>query len=181
MMKRLLASILLCVSIVISHGITKSTEHLVYLPEAANMDKTRTAGNTKCRSQSECGYHDGVNYSWCYTDYSDNWDYCCTGECTTEGATFLWCQSGLQAQYCGNTNTKDVNGRKCLGTHTCGTHMEDIYSPFADYYWCYVDMNANWGYCCSPFSNCGKHGESYNWCNTSRSSDSNSWDYCNIN
>ncbi|XP_069385844.1 uncharacterized protein [Paralichthys olivaceus] len=42
-----------------------------------------TYKNEPCRQNHECGRH-GEDYSWCYTTYNNNWDYCGTigpGEC----------------------------------------------------------------------------------------------------
>ncbi|KAK3598708.1 hypothetical protein CHS0354_003268 [Potamilus streckersoni] len=38
-----------------------------------------TAGNTKCRYNNKCGYHQSSKYRWCYMD--NGWDYCCSGNC----------------------------------------------------------------------------------------------------
>ncbi|KAL3878135.1 hypothetical protein ACJMK2_030506 [Sinanodonta woodiana] len=159
----------------------------MHIRQAANINNTKTAGNTKCRSGNSCDYREGTTYSWCYTDYSNYWDYCCTGPCTTDTRTFLWCPSGDKRQFCGSDATRDVSGRKCLDTHTCGIHLDYNVLGLVSALWCLVDLVGNWGYCCAPFSLCGKYGESYNWCTTSpftkvsyAGMDLN-WQYCTIN
>ena len=53
-----------------------------------------TAGNSICRPNHPCGYH-GEKYSWCYVDFNDNWEYCCTGNCGHNGDyKYNWCNSG---------------------------------------------------------------------------------------
>ncbi|KAL3836091.1 hypothetical protein ACJMK2_021544 [Sinanodonta woodiana] len=122
-----------------------------------------TAGNTKCRGNDVCRNQQNKNYHWCYTDYSDNWDYCCTSQCVYAGATYLWCQSGAWWQYCGHNGTTDIQGRPCIKTAPCGVHKNDLISS-NKYYWCYVDLNGNWDFCCAPHSKCKDISDSYGWC-----------------
>ncbi|KAL3878127.1 hypothetical protein ACJMK2_030549 [Sinanodonta woodiana] len=165
-MKSTLATVFLFVSTVMIQYSISTTEQDIYLRQAGNMDNTWTAGNTKCRPSTRCDFHGGTSYSWCYTDYSNNWDYCCTGPCNSNGKPYLWCQSGDTFQYCGDGGSRDISGRKCLNTHRCGVHMDTSTARLnvPDRYWCLVDINGNWGFCCAPFSPCGKHGKTYNWC-----------------
>ena len=126
--------------------------------------KYTTAGNTVCREDSPCGNR-GYSYSWCYTDYSNNWEYCCVGPCDYQGATFKWCNIGNTWEYCGSypsgDESKDVKQRPCLSNYPCGKH-----GAYPRTYWCYVDANKNWDWCCSPESSCDYHGEIYKWCYT---------------
>ncbi|KAL3835850.1 hypothetical protein ACJMK2_021311 [Sinanodonta woodiana] len=122
-----------------------------------------TAGRTMCRTNSVCGYEQGTSYKWCYTDFSNTWDYCCTGECNYYGAKYLYCSVGSTWQYCGNCLKKDIKGRPCLLTFPCGVHKKELIEGNR-YYWCYVDLDLNWDYCCAPHSKCGYHSTSFNWC-----------------
>ncbi|XP_045157066.2 uncharacterized protein LOC123523457 [Mercenaria mercenaria] len=121
-----------------------------------------TAGITRCRSGNRCGYH-GYSYSWCYVDFSNSWDYCCTGSCGFGSNTnYMWCSSGSTWQYCGKAGRRDVEGRLCLKGFPCGMHQE---IGKANYYWCYTDSSRNWGKCCQPWdqckSKCGKYSACY--------------------
>ncbi|KAL3836092.1 hypothetical protein ACJMK2_021545 [Sinanodonta woodiana] len=136
-----------------------------------------TAGNTKCRGNEDCGYHKGTKYSWCYTDYSDNWDYCCTTRCGYDGEEYLWCQSGDQWQYCGNNRTTDVQGRSCLKTYPCGVHKNELRS-IDRYYWCYVDLNGTFDVCCAPHSPCLKRVSRTPWCYVGVSKLNKAWVRC---
>ncbi|KAK3591233.1 hypothetical protein CHS0354_003867 [Potamilus streckersoni] len=140
--------------------------------------KNITAGNTVCRTNEICRFHQQADYMWCHTDYSNNWDYCCTGDCGYNDArNYLWCPSGSRWQYCGNDRTRDVYGRFCLETFKCGVHKEDLRD--GDYYfWCYVDLNKNWGLCCAPHSPCKKRFSSSPWCYISASKLGRSWQRC---
>jgi len=129
-----------------------------------------TAGNTLCRSDNRCGYHD-QQYSWCYVDFSNNWDYCCTETCDFHGQNYLWCKSGSGSkwQYCGKGGDMDIKHHRCVANYPCGVHQE---IGKKSYYWCYKDLNKNWDYCCQPWHSCGKHGRAYNWCYTGYTRDS---------
>ncbi|KAL3836069.1 hypothetical protein ACJMK2_021522 [Sinanodonta woodiana] len=122
-----------------------------------------TAGRTFCRSNAKCGRGLRSSFRWCHTDFNDRWDYCCDGECNYHGKTFLWCSAGKTWQYCGNCLTKDVQGRSCLSTFPCGVHKNEL-NQGDRYYWCYVDLDGNWEYCCAPHSKCSMQSKSYNWC-----------------
>ncbi|KAL3836084.1 hypothetical protein ACJMK2_021537 [Sinanodonta woodiana] len=135
-----------------------------------------TAGRTKCRGGALCARRQNPDYSWCYTDYSGGWDYCCTAECTYVGDT-LKCASGSRSQYCGNTRTLDIEGRPCLPTFPCGVHYNEL-KERDFYYWCYVDLNANWGFCCAPHSKCEKGTYSSAWCYIGADRSNKGWDYC---
>ena len=137
-----------------------------------------TAGNSLCRVDSPCGNH-GYSYSWCYTDYSNNWEYCCVGPCYHHGGTigYKWCNVGSTWEYCGSyfsgdhDEVRDVKQRPCLPNYPCGKH-----GASSRRYWCYVDANKNWDYCCSPESACDYHGGTYKWCYTA--DNGYHWDYC---
>lgn len=134
-----------------------------------------TAGNSLCRYGDKCGYH-GYKYSWCYTSFSNHWDYCCTGPCGRAGGTdYWWCRSGSKWQYCGDSGrVVGTEGKSCLPSHPCGVHNED---GKAKYYWCLKDNNRNYQYCCQPEDSCSTKGYSYNWCYTGWKKDT-SWQYC---
>ncbi|KAK3611127.1 hypothetical protein CHS0354_014874 [Potamilus streckersoni] len=166
---RLLVSILLIVMHAVhAEGDINIANHSLYknfVEREISISTRYTAGGTMCRQDSNCGFHVGTSYSWCYVDYSDDWDYCCTAQC-------IWrigkggkpkCVSGNTFQYCSapDDDAKDVDLRPCLPTHPCGIHNE---GGTSEYYWCYVDLNRNWGFCCSPFVPCAKYGRSYYWC-----------------
>ncbi|KAK3600450.1 hypothetical protein CHS0354_037856 [Potamilus streckersoni] len=155
------------------------TQHDQHLDLIQRSDDEFTAGNTKCRIDNKCGYHQGTEYSWCYTDYSDKYGYCCIDRCRKEDKPYFWCSAGKSWkhwQYCGGYEVTDVTGRPCLETHKCGAHYEDGENGF---HWCFVDLNRNWGYCCSPNHFCDRHGGEYPWCYiTIRDYDMN-WRYCN--
>ncbi|KAK3609881.1 hypothetical protein CHS0354_015073 [Potamilus streckersoni] len=136
-----------------------------------------TAGRTMCRSNDVCGFGEGTTYSWCFVDYFHDWDYCCTGPCDYAGWSYLWCQSGSSWQYCGNCLTKDVQGRPCLDTFPCGLHLEDI-DEIGRFYWCYVDLEQNWDYCCAPHSKCKKYDDKTGWCYVGGDKQNDMWTYC---
>ncbi|KAK3592315.1 hypothetical protein CHS0354_000870 [Potamilus streckersoni] len=136
-----------------------------------------TAGNTMCRPNNVCGFQQKTNYKWCYTDYSDNWDYCCIGACDFQGTTYMWCQTGKRWTYCGEYLKHDIQGRPCLFTFPCGLHQE-VTGKTQRFYWCYVDVAHNWDYCCAPWSECKKHGFTYNWCYVVNSLFSDVWKKC---
>lgn len=136
--------------------------------------KYRTAGNTMCREDSPCGNR-GYSYSWCYTDYSNHWEYCCVGPCDYQDLSHKWCNVGSTWEYCGGypsgDESKDVKQRPCVQNYPCGKH-----GVYPRNYWCYVDADKNWDYCCSPESKCDFHGESYKWCYTADGE--YFWAYC---
>ncbi|KAL3835860.1 hypothetical protein ACJMK2_021321 [Sinanodonta woodiana] len=137
-----------------------------------------TAGRTLCWANTQCDNHLEQPYKWCYTDYSNRWDYCCNGDCNFHGKTYLWCYAGLKHwQYCGNCLTYDVQGRKCLINMPCGVHKNELKAGDS-FYWCYVDLNLNWDYCCAPHSRCGQGAESYDWCYVGTDITSDAWRYC---
>ncbi|KAL3847338.1 hypothetical protein ACJMK2_018253 [Sinanodonta woodiana] len=143
--------------------------------ETLKVDDRYTAGRTSCRADNKCDFHGGVSYKYCYVDYSDNWDYCCTGPCDYhQGTTYLWCESGSKSQYCGNAGNINIDGRTCYYSHPCGMHQEKGKEPF---YWCYVDHKLNWNRCCRPGSKCDYHGAAYKWCYTGYQKDT-SWYEC---
>ncbi|KAL3847331.1 hypothetical protein ACJMK2_018246 [Sinanodonta woodiana] len=123
----------------------------------------KTAGNSFCRSDHTCGYHEGQAYSFCYVDYSDNWDYCCTGKCDYHEYSYLWCASGNKWQYCGDAGLISIDGTPCHYLHPCGMHQEKGKDST---YWCYVDHRLNWRRCCAPSSKCDYYGYNYKWCYT---------------
>ncbi|KAK3591192.1 hypothetical protein CHS0354_003818 [Potamilus streckersoni] len=132
-----------------------------------------TAGNTLCRVPHICNFHQSSSYKWCYTDYSDSWDYCCAGSCGFDRATYMWCQTGTEWTYCGGNKKHDIQGRPCLESFPCGLHPE-ITGKSEKYYWCYVDLFHNWDYCCAPWNICDKRGSTYHSCYVYNSADASS-------
>ncbi|KAL3847341.1 hypothetical protein ACJMK2_018256 [Sinanodonta woodiana] len=153
---------------------TESNPPLPYKQSAEKEKDRYTAGNTLCRADQKCDFHQGVTYKYCYVDYSNNWDYCCTGDCDYHGYTYMWCDSGDQWQYCGDPGETNIDGRPCHYAYPCGMHQE---KSRASSYWCYVDHKLNWNRCCSPSSKCDYHGYSYKWCYTGYKKETN-WQYC---
>ncbi|KAL3836079.1 hypothetical protein ACJMK2_021532 [Sinanodonta woodiana] len=150
---------------------------LLLVPVATQVFKEDvTAGNSKCRFDNKCGFHQDTTYSWCFVDYSGYWGSCCTDSCRITGRDFLWCPTGgTTYQHCGGHSTKDVLGRQCLENHPCGTHFEEGGNGV---HWCFVDLNQNWGYCCAPRDKCDYNGERYKWCHVSGDVTSTRWQYC---
>ncbi|KAL3836094.1 hypothetical protein ACJMK2_021547 [Sinanodonta woodiana] len=156
---------------------TNTTENNVHLTETKVSQFT--AGRTKCRGSENCGYHLQKDYSWCYTDYSDNWDFCCTGLCVYYDDS-LACPSGSMRQFCGSNRISDIQGRRCLDNYPCGVHKNDI-NVVDRYYWCYVDLDGNWDYCCAPHSVCKIHDRSViPWCFVSASTLDKFWMKCKL-
>lgn len=65
-----------------------------------------TVKGGRCRQDHECALH-GESYYWCYTDFHDNWDYCCQPwhRCDYyDHETYRWCYAGSSLhstwQYC---------------------------------------------------------------------------------
>uniref|UniRef100_A0A8C8S4J8 Endonuclease domain-containing 1 protein-like n=1 Tax=Pelusios castaneus TaxID=367368 RepID=A0A8C8S4J8_9SAUR len=119
-----------------------------------------------------CGYHGGKAYSWCYTSYKKDWDYCCTDKCTVNrGSNRYQCSRGdgestkCSPQY----STVTVSGKACRADHPCGLYEES-------YFWCYTDYRKSWEHCCSPRHYCGKHNYDYQWCYTEDPQES--WKRC---
>ncbi|XP_037769100.1 uncharacterized protein LOC102942341 isoform X1 [Chelonia mydas] len=117
-----------------------------------------TAKGWSCVGQT-CGEH-GYKYSWCYTSYENDWDYCCTEKCTVDpGSKRYECPRGdgstteCSPQY----STVTVSGKACRADHPCGLYEKS-------YFWCYTDYRDNWDYCCSPQHYCGYHSSNYQWC-----------------
>ncbi|XP_044834491.1 uncharacterized protein LOC123343431 [Mauremys mutica] len=53
---------------------------------------TMTVSGKVCRADHPCGLYE-EKYFWCYIDYKDNWDYCCSPQhnCGTHGYGYQWC------------------------------------------------------------------------------------------
>ncbi|KAL3836085.1 hypothetical protein ACJMK2_021538 [Sinanodonta woodiana] len=173
-------SIMLSVLLIAIHCVqgedhSNATDHI--LPLSLSKSKDFTAGNSECRWNEKCGYHGDVRYSWCYTDYSDSWDYCCTSQCDFDEQNYKTCISGNTRQYCGQSGEIDIQGRPCLENHPCGVHTNDLRGS-ARYYWCYVDLNENWDFCCAPHSPCEKRSSSYTWCQIDVSKAITFWKPC---
>ena len=148
-------------------------------------DRYLTAGNSLCREDHPCGYHD-KNYYWCYTSWDNHWEYCCSRPCGYNGgSSYLWCHAGNTYEYCGKGGSVTVNGRQCLADHPCGLHRDS--TTKYQYYWCYTDTKSNWEYCCSPepdYNTCDYHkGTTYKWCKSNyyktQTSGETAWQYCN--
>lgn len=115
---------------------------------SGNNVKYMTAGNSFCRVNHTCGYY-GKTYMWCFTTYSDHWDYCCTGPCY-EKVIFVGssCSSGSTYARCGGGGTRSKTGTLCLSDFPCGHHHDIASRVFMLYsHWCYIDFNMNWDYC----------------------------------
>ena len=69
------------------------------LPDCEWNSRYLTAKSTLCRPGHPCGYH-GYDYTWCYTSWHDDWEYCCSGSCGYHGSDYQWCQAGSEWQYC---------------------------------------------------------------------------------
>lgn len=55
-----------------------------------------TVKGGRCRQDHECALH-GNGYYWCYTDFDNNWDYCCQPwhRCDYyDGEDYRWCYAG---------------------------------------------------------------------------------------
>ncbi|XP_016398708.1 endonuclease domain-containing 1 protein-like [Sinocyclocheilus rhinocerous] len=64
-------------TISIPTGVTQARRRSSARPGThSSLLKERTVDGQTCRSNHKCGYHE-KDYLWCYTDYEDNWDYCC--------------------------------------------------------------------------------------------------------
>lgn len=128
---------------------------------------------TLCRPGHNCGKHD-ESYLWCYTDWSDNWQYCCEDDCDFGEEGYTYCTTaGNSWNYCSQTSSMIPikSERRCLQDHQCGLYGET-------YYWCYVDLNKNWDYCCQPWDLCRDRKDGYKkWCYTGREKEK-SWQYC---
>ncbi|KAK3586703.1 hypothetical protein CHS0354_020705 [Potamilus streckersoni] len=110
--------------------------------------KQYTAGNTRCRSGMQCGYHEGKPYSWCYIDKEDHWEYCCTDQCGYNGYDYIWCKSGNTWEFCSKPGAWTINGTRCQEDHLCGRHRFDTTERG---YWCYTDPgHTRSSYCCPP-------------------------------
>ena len=141
---------------------------------SANHKPVITAGNSLCRSDTYCDFHQNADYNYCYIDYSNNWDYCCVGRCDYHGYSYQWCQSGIEWQYCGNAGNINIDGIQCHYASGCGMHQEKSRGAT---YWCYVDHKLNWNRCCAPHSKCGHYGYKYTWCYTGYKRNTH-WSYC---
>ncbi|KAK3590934.1 hypothetical protein CHS0354_032653 [Potamilus streckersoni] len=113
-----------------------------------------TAGNSRCRLGHKCGTY-SKEYSWCYTDENNEWDYCCEGECTKTGTIdkpIMQCATGTTYAYCGGFADTAADGTRCLSSHPCGTHERYQYKKSRPgYYWCYDDK-MNEKECCNPYN-----------------------------
>ncbi|XP_074873176.1 uncharacterized protein LOC142024817 isoform X2 [Carettochelys insculpta] len=136
------------------------------------LDSRVTAKGWSCVGKP-CGKHDSA-YSWCYTSYSNNWDYCCTDKCSVNPNSRKYeCARGdgtateCSPQYSAAT----VSGKACRADHPCGLYNKS-------YFWCYTDYRDNWEYCCSPQHFCGDHDKDHLWCYTR--DPEKSWEYCTL-
>lgn len=137
-----------------------SSDRKVYLV-IEQYDRDFTIEGDWCRQDSACGFH-GKEYMWCYTDWDNNWDYCCNGsECIfLNGQRYTRCWTGDTWRSCSiRSSLIAVSGKRCLQDHECGLHGES-------YYWCYTDLAKSWDYCCQPSHVCDYYGETYKWCYT---------------
>lgn len=148
-------------------------EYLI-VPNLAADESDVTIQGKRC-IDSTCGFN-GKKEKWCYTDWAKSAEAkCCFTQCKFNG--------GKDHQTCQTNNTKstetscsvryssiNVKGQRCLAEHKCGLHG---YS----YYWCYIDLDKNWDYCCQPWHVCDTHKYSYKWCYTGKTKESKD-QYC---
>jgi len=54
-----------------------------------------TVTGGRCRQDHECGLHQN-SYYWCYTDFHNNWQYCCQPwhRCDYYNESYKWCYAG---------------------------------------------------------------------------------------
>ncbi|KAL3837120.1 hypothetical protein ACJMK2_022501 [Sinanodonta woodiana] len=109
-----------------------------------------TINNIPCRDNHRCERHPD-NYTWCYTDSRNNWDYCCDTPCQYDDKNALLCKSGTFDKFCGSPGMTTALRKNCVDWKPCG-HYE------YPYYWCYTDNSKNWDYCCHPNAKCFDHG-----------------------
>ncbi|XP_053899488.1 endonuclease domain-containing 1 protein-like [Malaclemys terrapin pileata] len=131
-----------------------------------------TSTGWSCVKETSCACQ-GYKYSWCYTSDKNDWDYCCTEECTVnpeskryecprgDGSTTQCSPHGYSMQ--------TISGTACQSDHPCGLYGKR-------YFWCYTDDKKKWDYCCSPQHYCGNHGYGYQWCYIQ--DPEKSWQYC---
>lgn len=148
-------------------------EYLI-VPNLAADESDVTIQGKRCIN-STCGFN-GKKEKWCYTDWAKSTEAkCCFTQCKFNGRK--------DHQTCQTNSTKstetscsiryssvNVKGQHCLAEHECGLHG---YS----YYWCYIDLDKNWDYCCQPWHVCSIHTNSYKWCYTGKTKESN-YQYC---
>ncbi|CAH1781254.1 unnamed protein product [Owenia fusiformis] len=165
-------------------GICKDSRFRGFLCSEVMANAT-TAGNSLCRPDHRCGFHEEAYY-WCFTTLDDDWDYCCTGACDYHAEDFLHCESGSEWQFCGDAGTVTTGHRQdnvpynCRSDHPCGLHRD---TGDFNYYWCFVD-STSWDYCCSPREYdhlCDfNRGAPYRWCKYTYHRDYilNEWAFC---
>lgn len=125
-----------------------------------------TIGGDRCITSS-CGYSQGTKYRWCYTDHSNNYDYCCANKCMfRNNGNNPTCSVGDRIRACSiRSSIITVKGNRCLPGHECGLHGES-------YYWCYTDIAKNYDSCCQPWHACAKYGQAKKWCYTGNTKES---------
>ena len=129
---------------------------------------------TFCRAGHKCDKY-GESYLWCYTDWSDNWKYCCEDNCDFKGQYYTYCKTGNSAgwNYCSQRSSMIPihSEKRCLQDHQCGLYGKS-------YFWCYVDLNKNWDYCCQPWDPCRDKKDGYKkWCYAGYKNET-TWQYC---
>ncbi|KAK3611386.1 hypothetical protein CHS0354_036581, partial [Potamilus streckersoni] len=114
-----------------------------------------TAGNTKCRNGTECGYYDYA-YRWCYINDNNNWEYCCSDVCALHGETYQNCKSGNTWEYCNQPSYGAEKGQRCHKDHPCGLHRYTYQTSLR--FWCYIDIEKKIrAYCCPDYTpNCNE-------------------------
>lgn len=149
-------------------------EYLI-VPNLSAAGSEVTLNGDRCINSS-CSVGGGKFHRWCYTDWSKTQGQCCVSECKFRGG------KDHQTCFTGASNTDEkacssrfsaiaVSGQPCLAEHECGLHG---YS----YYWCYVDIDKNWDYCCQPWHACAKYSTNYDkWCYAGKTKKSK-WKYC---
>ncbi|TFJ97180.1 endonuclease domain-containing 1 protein-like [Platysternon megacephalum] len=153
---------LTCVLAPASAGVAKVSgtwDRVCTLQEQKHLpDSGVTAKGWRCVGQA-CGYH-GYDYRGCNTSHSGDWDYCCTEKCTMDQESNRYDCSrgdGYSTKCSPQYSTITVSGKACRADHPCGLYEKSCF-------WCYIDYQQNWEYCCSPQHYCGDNGYSYQWC-----------------
>ncbi|KAK3583982.1 hypothetical protein CHS0354_027773, partial [Potamilus streckersoni] len=125
-----------------------------------------TAGNTKCRWNHKCGFHNGTEYSWCYTNYHWGWEHCCAGPCSIVDVNSRFqCETGNGMIQCSPIRWRTVSNKTCISSYACGSHgtSEALHKSF----FCYIDENRAIDFCCHPVDNCRDRKDGYGkWCYT---------------
>lgn len=94
--------------------------------------------------------------------YGSSWDYCCKNDCDFIDLEKIVLKCNVGGGYIYKCFMRllmiIVIGGRCCYDYECGFYGYK-------YYWCYIDFNDNWEYCCWLLYWCNKYfGKFYNWC-----------------